>query len=216
MPLGEFGLLEKHQNAPKFGADFLAVYNLLNTHAGLKNCRALLKELSTELANGAKLTDVLAKSETEVLDLKDVQTIYRFTFPKTFLGYLANRKVLLDYGVNGRHGLHSHRLQWWLVGAAAKGNRFIKLVNKPGDVYEELGNEKYLKDPNDEKSKSLWDDLVDLLNGSATNKQFGCPEYLNEYLQGQKKDAYAALVSQWNAEDLEYKTKFPSMYYQNK
>ena len=102
--------LKKHASDAKFGQDFLAIFRLFSTPDGQKNCRALLQELNTTLATGKKLGEVLRESEETIMDFKIWENVFFILKPPFFLEKLRKRIILIDYGVGGRHGLHTHRL----------------------------------------------------------------------------------------------------------
>jgi len=200
---GPYGVLEKIEKNPKY-ADYCAIYDLLNTQEGLRVCRNLLQKLGMKVNTGQEFHDELRVVERK-MGLMDVIYLPRTFSPPRFLDMLKDKKAIIDIGAdemtNGRHGINTHRLQWWLVYQAALQGSIKVNATKVGDLYEALGTPP-IRDVKVPKASGdgdwyVWDDVFDLQTASAGfkgQKTFGFPEYLCSTWISSKQQSFSVQV----------------------
>jgi hypothetical protein len=198
-----YGVLDKIKNNPNYDA-YVAIYDLLNTQEGLRVCRNLLRTLGMRVKTGQEFHDELRDVERK-MGLMDVIYLPSTFSSSKFLDVLKDKKAIIDIGANemtnGRHGINTHRLQWWLVYQAAHQGSIKVDVAKVGDLYEALGTSP-IRDVKVPKVSGdgdwyVWDDLFDLQTASAgykNQKTFGFPEYLCSTWINSKEQSFSVQV----------------------
>ena len=76
---------------------------------------------------------------------------------------LSNGQHILDLGAGPRHGLFSHRLQWYILYHAYDEQ---KLKTKPIELFKALGTDAF-KDSRSE-ARSMWDEIFDFDDGTPS------------------------------------------------
>lgn len=118
----------------------------------------VLSKLQQTLAQNVASIDNYLKVQEQEQGFEERELVDYVLDRDTFLEKLRQKKHLFDLGTPPDHGIHTHRLQWYIICQAVQESHIV-LDRKPVEIYAAIGDPTF-HDPS-MQNRSIWDEIFD-------------------------------------------------------